>query len=183
MPERSWKLLLIILCLLPCSVTSFNCSLSIEEDFINSFACPCSYQNTSHQFLYGSAECVPRPRPITQMSPMSTLGPGLSSLVFIIVDLAPLIVYFPVLLIFNINLASGPTQSFLFFYHVLSEARGSDLPAVESNVHFWGLLTMQSPINYQPFPRTLPYIALYYATTIVLSRRLHYICTLLGSSR
>ena len=115
MPERSGKLLLIILCLLPCSVTSFNCSLSTEEDFLNSFACPCSYHNTSHQFLYGSAECVPRPRPITQMSPMSTLGPGLSSVVFIIVDLAPLIVYFPVLIIFNINLASGPAQSFLFF--------------------------------------------------------------------
>ena len=115
--------------------------------------------------------------------PTSKLGQGLDSLVFIMLDLVPLIVYFPVLIIFNINLASGPTQSFLFFYHVLSEARGSDLPAVESNVHFWGLLTMQSPINYQPFPRTLPYIALYYATTIVLSRRLHYICTLLGSSR
>ena len=138
-------------------------------------------RNASNQFSIGSAEC--RSGLGTAGDPTYRFGPGLDSLVFIMLDLVPLIVYFPVLIIFNINLASGPTQSFLFFYHVLSEARGSDLPAVESNVHFWGLLTMQSPINYQPFPRTLPYIALYYATTIVLSRRLHYICTLLGSSR
>ena len=108
MPERTGKLLLIILCLLPCSVASFNCSLSTEEAFIKSFSCR-FYQNASSQFLYGSEECAPRH--ITRRYSASSLDPGLGFLVYIISDLAPLIVYFPVLIIFNINLASGPCST------------------------------------------------------------------------
>ena len=163
MPERSGKLLLIILCLLPCSVTSFECSLSREKALL-SLSCPCFCRNASNQFSIGSAEC--KSGLSTEVHPAYMLGPGLGSLVFIIVDLAPLIVYFPALIIFNINLASGPAQSFLFFYHALSAALsaaiGSKLPFIKSYSHFWAWLTMQSPINDVLFPRTLPYIALQY---------------------
>ena len=183
MPERRGKLLLIILCLLPCSVTSLECSTS-REKALPSLSCPSFFRNASNQFSIGSAEC--RSGLSTEVHPAYMLGPGLGSLVYIIVDLAPLIVYFPALIIFNINLASGPAQNFLFFYHVLSAAIGSDLPVIESNVHFWGLLTMQSPIKYQLFPHTLPYIALQYCKllavlvaivmTIVLVKCIHCPC-------
>ena len=144
MPERSGKLLVIILCLLPCSVTSFECSLS-REKALPSLSCSRFIQNASNQFSIGSAEC--RSGLGTAGDPTYRFDPGLDSLVFIMLDLVPLIVYFPVLIIFNINLASGSAQSFLFFYHVLSAAIGSELPVIESNFHFWGFLTMQSPIN------------------------------------
>ena len=185
LPERSGKLLLIILCLLPCSVTSFECSLS-REKALPSLSCPCFCRNASNQFSIGSAEC--KSGLSTEVHPAYMLGPGLGSLVFIIVDLAPLIVYFPVLIIFNTNLASGPGQSFLFFYHALSAAIQSELPVRKSirNFGFWGLLTMQSPINNLLFPRTLPYIALQYCKlpavlvaivmTIVLVNCIHCPC-------
>ena len=183
MPERSGKLLLIILCLLPCSVTSLECSLS-REKALPSLSCSRFLRNASNQFSIGSAEC--RSGLSTEVHPAYMLGPGLGSLVYIIVDLAPLIVYFPALIIFNINLASGPAQSFLFFYHVLSAAIGSELPVIESNFHFWGFLTMGSPINYQIFPHTVPYIALQYCKlpavlvaivmTIVLVKCIHCPC-------
>ena len=187
MPERSGKLLLIILCLLPCSVTSFECSLSREKALL-SLSCPCFCRNASNQFSIGSAEC--KSGLSTEVHPAYMLGPGLGSLVFIIVDLAPLIVYFPALIIFNINLASGPAQSFLFFYHALSAALsaaiGSKLPFIKSYSHFWAWLTMQSPINDVLSPRTLPYIALQYCKlpavlvaivmTLVLVKCIHCPC-------
>ena len=165
MSERSGKLLLIIMCLLPCSVTSFNCSLSTEEDFINSFFCPHLYQNTSNQFRIDFEECVPRP--ITRRHPVSTFGLGWGSLVYIVVDLAPLIVYFPLLIIFNINLASGPAQSFLFFYHAVTVSYQLSTAPPGTNL-LWGLLIMQNPINDVLFPRTLPYIALQYFKLLVV---------------
>ena len=187
MPERSGKLLLIILCLLPCSVTSFKCSLS-REKALPSLSCPCFCRNASNQFSIGSAEC--RSGLGTEVHPTYMFAQGLDSLVFIMLDLAPLIVYFPALIIFNINLASGPAQSFLFFYHALSAALsaaiGSKLPVIKSYFHFWGWLTMQSPINNALFPRTLPYIALQYCKlaavlvaivmTIVLVKCIHCPC-------
>ena len=183
MPERSGKLLLIILCLLPCSVTSFECSLS-REKALPSLSCSPFLRNASNQFSIGSAECRSGLSPAVH--PTYKFGQGLDALVFIMLDLAPLLVYFPVLIIFNINLASGPAQSFLFFYHVLSAAIGSKLRVIESNFHFWGFLTMQSPINYQLFPHTLPYIALQYCKlpavlmaivmTIVLVKCIHCPC-------
>ena len=134
-------------------------------------------QNTSNQFSIGSAEC--RSGLGTTVCPTYRFGPGLDSLVYIMLDLAPLIVYFPVLIIFNINLASGPGQNLLFLYHALSAAIGSDL--------FWGVLTItQSPINDLLFPRTLPYITLQYCKlaavlvaivmTVVLVKCIHCPC-------
>ena len=154
MPERSGKLLLIILCLLPCSVTSFQCSLStLTPDVL---PCPSSSRNVSNLFDQGS-ECTVK----QNFTLFYVLNIGLLPFpVFIILDLAPLIVYFPVLIIFNINLASGPAQSFLFFYHALSALFDTD--------SLWGFLTMQSPINNQLFPRTLPYIGLQYLKLLVV---------------
>ena len=124
------------------------------------------------------------------MCPTYRFGPGLDALVFIILDLAPLIVYLPALIIFN--LASGPAQSFLFFYHALSAVVDSDLliglSAVGSNRSglLWGLLIMQSPINNVVSPCTLPYIALQYCKlpavlvaivmTVVLVKCIHCPC-------
>ena len=171
MPERSGKLLLIILCLLPCSVTSFECSLSALTPEV--LPCPSYCQNATSLFYQGS-ECTVE-QDFTLFS--VNIGP-LPFPVFIMLDLAPLIVYFPVLIFFNINLASGPGQSFLFFYHAISAVVESDFP--------WGFLTMQSPISTQLSPRTLPYIGLQYlqlpvvvvaiVMTIVLVKCIHCPC-------
>ena len=56
------------------------------------------------------------------------------------IDLAPLMMYFPVLILFSIILASGSGQSFLFFYQTLT-------PSISDVDQFWGLLTMGSPVN------------------------------------
>ena len=154
MPEKSGKLLLIILCLLPCSVTSFECSLSALTLDI---PCPSFSQNASSLFYLNlSSECNAN----QGLTYYYLLNIGLLPLpVFIVSNLAPLIVYFPVLIIFNINLASGPAQSFLFFYHAVS-IFASDI--------LWGFLTMQNPISTQLFPRTLPYIGLQYLQLLVV---------------
>ena len=172
-PERSGKLLLIILCLLPCSVISLQCTLA---DTFEVLSCPSFCQNTSDQFSIGSANCGSGPS--TRVPPTSRFGPVVDFPLYIILDLAPLIVYFPVLIIFNINLASGQGQSFLFFYHAVTASTDSDI--------YWGFLIMQSPINNLVFPRTLPYIALQYCKlaavlvaiviTIVLVKCIHWPC-------
>ena len=77
MPERSGKLLLIILCLLPCSVTSFECSLNTEENFFTLVFSSCFYQYTSNQFPNGSARCS---FTCTPWSLVSALGLGWGSL-------------------------------------------------------------------------------------------------------
>ena len=64
----------------------------------------------------------------------------LNALIYILIDLAPLMIYFPVLILFNVNLASGPGQSFLFFNQAITVA----LTAATEVDFFWGLLTMQS---------------------------------------
>ena len=150
MPESSGELLLIILCLLlPGSVTSIECSSS--ADTYEVLSCPSFCQNTSYEF-YGSERCAF----VHNLAYFSSfnIAPGLAFPVYIMLDLAPLLIYFPVLILFNIDLASGPGQSFLFFYQALTAAIGRDL--------FWGLLTMGSPVNDYISPRTLPYIALQY---------------------
>ena len=95
--------------------------------------------------------------------------------VYILIDLAPLVVYLPLLILFNGNLAAGPAQSFVFFYQALPAAIPIDIfrdfyPAFGG--FWWGLFSMQNPINdlginFLPtdnrlFPRILPYIALEY---------------------
>ena len=92
-----------------------------------------------------------------------------SAIAYVFVDLAPLMVYFPLLILFNLNLASGPAQSFVFFYQMLPAATAIPIDTT-SRVIFdtigggviWGLLTMQSPINDLIFPRVLPFITLQY---------------------
>ena len=147
-------LLLIVLCLLPCSVTSFECSLSALTPEVSS--CPSFCRNATSLFYQG-LECTVKPHPTLHYLLNIDLLPFP---VYIILDLAPLIVYFPVLIIFNINLASGPGQSFLFFYHTLS--------AILETEFFWGFLTMQSPINSLISPRTLPYIGHQYLKLLVV---------------
>ena len=111
-----------------------------------------------YSLFYQGSECTVKPN----IELHSWLNIGLPSFsVLIILDFAPLIVYFPVLIIFNINLASGPAQSFLFFYHTLSAILESDF--------LWGFLTMQNPINERIiFPRTLPYIGQQYLKLLVV---------------
>ena len=176
MPERSGKLLVIILCLLPCSVTSFECSISALTPEV--FLCPSFSRNASNLFYQG-LECTLKQNFTLYYSLNIDLLPFP---VFIILDLAPLIVYFPVLIIFNIDIASGPGQSFLFFYHAVTPSESD----ADYRLDSIGFLTMQSPINRQLFPRTLPYIALQYCKlpavlvaivmTIVLVKCIHCPC-------
>ena len=96
------------------------------------------------------------------------------AVLYVLIDLLPLMFLFPILILFNWNLASGPARSFIFFYQVLP----ATLPIGTSSYpefgdlfdgggypeHFvlFGLVTMQSPINDLVFPRILPYLALQY---------------------
>lgn len=95
------------------------------------------------------------------------------AVLYVIIDLLPLIFYFPILILFNWNLASGPAQSFIFFYQVLPAT------VLISNLFYgvfvlFGLITMQSPINdivlaTKGFPRILPYLALQYLKILVVA--------------
>ena len=96
--------------------------------------------------------------------------------IYVLIDLAPLMVYLPLLILFNANLAAGPTQSFLFFYQALPAVVPIDIFVNRQLIgggFWWGFFAMQSPINdflssriflgdYRLFPRILPYIALQY---------------------
>ena len=96
------------------------------------------------------------------------------AVLYILIDLLPLMFYFPILILFNWNLASGPARSFIFFYQVLPATLpirtlsypefGDLFDGGRYPVHFVlsGLVTMQSPINDLKFPRILPYLALQY---------------------
>ena len=97
------------------------------------------------------------------------IGPAL---IYTLIDIAPLLVYFPLLNLFNINLASGPAQSFVFFYQALPAVnmidRGRYLNALTDGFS-WGLLTMQSPINDIIFFPILPFIALQYCKLVIVA--------------
>ena len=169
--KRKLLFLIIILGLLQGSAVSLECSLSTTCE-ANSFQGFCRINSTL--FQNGSEVCTSVPNTRTVMSASLFVN----ALIYIPIDLSPLMVYFPVLILFNINLASGPGHSFLFFYQALRAAADVDF--------FWGLLTMQSTINNFLFPRTLPYIALQYCKlgvvlvaivmTIVLVKCVHCPC-------
>ena len=89
------------------------------------------------------------------------------ALLYILMDLAPLMIYLPLLILFNVNLASGPGQSFLFYYQVLPAATQFGRYFSPENI-IWAFMTMQSPINDLIFPLTLPYIALQYCKLAVV---------------
>ena len=168
--NRKLLFLIIILGLLQGSVVSIECSLSTTFG-ANSFQGFCRINSTL--FQNGSEVC-------TSLRSCRLISDSLfvNALIYILIDLAPLMVYFPVLILFNVNLASGPGQSFLFFYQALRAAADVD--------YFWGLLTRQSTVNDFMFPRTLPYIALQYCKlgavlvaivmTVVLVKCIHCPC-------
>ena len=95
------------------------------------------------------------------------------ALVYVLIDILPLMIYFPLLVLFNADLASGPAQSFVFFYNVTSTAVVT-LPLPYFAL-IWGLLTMQSPINdqvvfpfiYEQVP-VLPFPALQYCKLVIV---------------
>ena len=84
------------------------------------------------------------------------------ALVFVLVDLVPLIIYFPLLILFNVNLVSGLAQSFIFFYQTLPAAVPIRPFSASTFIgrFLWGFLTMQSPIDV--LIPVLPYIVLHY---------------------
>ena len=92
--------------------------------------------------------------------------------VYILINLIPLMVYFPLLILFNINLASGPAQSFIFFYQVLSAAIPLDQVSYASFIviggSISGLLVMQNLLNDLLFPRRLPYLVLQYCSLVAV---------------
>lgn len=110
----------------------------------------------------------------------------------ILIDLAPLKISFPLLILFNFSLASGPALSFIFFY----QADPAAIPALRSygiivlyslgSGFMLGLLTMQSPITDLFWRRSLPYLALQYCkvlatvlavvATVVLGKRIDCPC-------
>ena len=123
------------------------------------------------------------------------------AVVYILIDLAPLVIYLPLLILFNVNFAAGPGQSFVFFYQSLPSVIPADsIFRNHSGIiseFSWGLLTMQSPINnllgsyvidrdYRLSLHTLPYIALQYCklalvlvavvTAVVLVKCIHCPC-------
>ena len=162
MPERSGKLLLIILCLLPCSVTSFECSLSREKALL-SLSCPCSSEMLVINFLLvlqnvnqgWALKCI---LPIGLVKDWILLSSSCWTLLLL---LSTFLYSSSLTLILH---QDQDRALYSFIYHALSAAIQSDLPVLKSirNFRFWGLLTMQSPINDLLFPRTLPYIALQY---------------------
>ena len=115
--------------------------------------------NVSTPYIYNNRPFCPIP-----------LNPG-PALLYILIDLAPLIIYFPILILFNFNLASGPAQSFIFFYQALPAAIPFEGPS--SIIYslgggfISGLLTIQSPITDLILPRPLPYLTLQYCKLLV----------------
>ena len=150
-----------------------ECSVSRASEAIYPRFCHFC-RNTSTLFRDGSEECTPVP----SRRPLISDSLFVDALVYTLIDLAPLMIYLPVLILFNINLASGPAQSFIFFYQALTATTEVD--------YVWGVLTMGSPVNYYIFPHTLPYIALQYCKlgavlvaivmTVVLVKCVHCPC-------
>ena len=84
------------------------------------------------------------------------------AVLYVLIDLLPLMFLFPILILFNCNLAAGPAQSFIFFYQVLPTTVSVDELVYGGHVFLFGLVTMKSPINDRVFGRILPYLALQY---------------------
>ena len=100
-----------------------------------------------------------------------TFNSGLAP-VYVLIGLIPLMVYFPLLILFNFNLASGPAQSFIFFVQALPAAIPLDQPFYASYTVCGGfissLLAMQNPITDLIFPRRLPYLVLHYCKLVAV---------------
>ena len=141
------------------AATSINCTSRATHYATYS---PCSLTSNQHS-CNASNECTINILPNGSLTfDTFDIGPAL---LYILIDLAPLMIYFPVLILFNFNLAAGPAQGFVFFYQVLPAPSFADtllyLNALTGGFS-WGLLAMQSPINDIVFYPTLPFIALQY---------------------
>ena len=170
-----------------CSSRADSSSASFWKDYLTDVsACPDNSSET----------CTPKVTVVLRYDSLESWR----AIVYVLIDLAPLMVYLPLLILFNANLAAGPAQSFLFFYQALPVAVPIDnFPVIYpiAGGLWWGLFTMQSPINdflssrlipgdYCLFPRILPYIALQYLklaavlvvviTTLLLVKCVHCPC-------
>ena len=176
MAGQNGKLLLcgfvIILGLLQDSA-AYQCSseaLNIIALVISDPCPPSMYYSSSNSSWNASASSN---LPFQDSCPIPFHG-GLASM-YVLGDLAPLIIYFPLLILFNVNLASGLTQSFIFFYQALPAVILTDRDSYSARGYYlitggflWGLSTMQNPINDLFFHRILPYITLQYCKLVVV---------------
>ena len=88
-----------------------ECSFSTKR--IGAMSFPNFSQNATTLFLIGSEECTSVP---SWRRVVISDSQFVDALIYILIDLAPLMVYFPAQILFKVNLASGPGQSFLFFF-------------------------------------------------------------------
>ena len=76
---------------------------------------------------------------------------SLSEVKYIVVDFLPVLVIFPLVMFFNLNLASGPKHSLLFFYQCVPTAIAFDYnPALIhlfSGELVWGIFTLHNIMN------------------------------------
>ena len=91
---------------------------------------------------------------------------SLSEVHYIVVDFLPVLVIFPLVMFFNLNLASGPKHSLLFFYQCVPTAIAFDYnPALihlYSGELVWGIFTLHNIMNIA-YPKdnhiySLPYL-------------------------
>ena len=127
-----------------------------------------------HPFIYDNSSCRTGPKNISEHRRTfsnCTFNSGLAP-VHILINLIPLVIYFPLLVLFNVNLASGPAQSFIFFYQVLPAAIPLDQAPYATYTLVGGfissLLVMQNPITDLIFPRRLPYLGLQYCNLVAV---------------
>ena len=70
---------------------------------------------------------------------------------YIVVDFLPLLVIFPLVMFFNLNLASGPKHSLLFFYQCVPAAIAFDYNPAQihlfSGEFVWGIFTLHNIMN------------------------------------
>ena len=145
-------------------------SEAFKLNYLFVFDCP-SYDLP---IIYDNSSCRTGPRDISEHRRTfsnCTFDSGLAS-VYILINLIPLMIYFPLLILFNFNLASGPAQSFIFFYQALPAAIPLDQTTYVGYTLAGGfissLIVMQNPITGLLFPRTLPYLRLQYCNLVAV---------------
>ena len=85
----------------------------------------------------------------------SQFHPALSFFIFLLIEYVPLVVLFIIITLFNINLTSGPTHSFVFFYQsivtILRTAFGPVFSPIfttlASGRFIWGFLLLETPLH------------------------------------
>ena len=91
----------------------------------------------------------------TSCTDCSRLHPALSLFLFLLIEYVPLIALFTIITLFNINLTSGPTHSFVFFYQcivtILRTTFGPIfspiLTTLGSGRFIWGFLLLENPLH------------------------------------